>query len=81
MSGVFTHNHAASGLQAPQRVFSVDLVSEFSLHQCFLLGSVPHTHSYTASLQTDTDLRTAATQQQKRLMTELRAVVLKCQVV
>lgn len=57
---VRTHNHAASGLQTPQRVFGVDLVREFSLHQRLLFCSIPHTHFNAAGLQTDTDLRAAS---------------------
>ena len=53
-----THDHAAPGLQAPQGVLSVDLVGEFSLHQCFLLGSLPHAHFNAAGLHADADLRT-----------------------
>lgn len=53
-----THDHAAAGLETPQGVFRVYLVSEFSLHQRFLLGPIPHTHFDAAGLHADTDLRT-----------------------
>lgn len=54
---VCTHNHTVSGLQTPQRVFSVDLIGQFTLHQHFLIRSIPHTHFDAVGLQTDTDLR------------------------
>lgn len=58
-----------AGFQAPQGVFRVDLVSEFSLHQGFLLSSVSHAHFYAAGLHDDADLRTA--DERRRSDTEL----------
>lgn len=57
-----THNHTAAGLQTPEGVFRVNLVSKFSLHQRFLLRPVSYTHLDAAGLHADTDLRTVGTE-------------------